>query len=235
MKKRKKQEINWTTEVLTPLLMLVGLMIYFNVIEKKWLYIILGSSLAFLALAISYSMHRKRKLRRSGIDSIDKMSGEQFEKYLKLFFEEQGYKVKLTPVTADYGCDLLLKKNGETITVQAKRYTDKVGIKAVQEVIGSIKHYKADRAMVLTNSYFTQNAIELARSNEVELWDRNDLINRILYIAQKKSKTTDVESEQESCPRCGKELVKRNGKNGQFIGCSGFPKCRYTKNIENSH
>lgn len=29
------------------------------------------------------------------------------------------------------------------------------------------------------------------------------------------------------CPRCGKSLVERTGKNGKFTGCSGFPKCRY--------
>ena len=34
-----------------------------------------------------------------------------------------------------------------------------------------------------------------------------------------------------SCPRCGKMLVERNGKNGKFWGCSGFPACRYTKSF----
>lgn len=33
------------------------------------------------------------------------------------------------------------------------------------------------------------------------------------------------------CPRCGKPLVLRNGKNGQFYGCSGYPDCRFTKNF----
>ena len=31
------------------------------------------------------------------------------------------------------------------------------------------------------------------------------------------------------CPRCGKELVRRNGKHGEFIGCSGFPRCRFVR------
>lgn len=31
------------------------------------------------------------------------------------------------------------------------------------------------------------------------------------------------------CPRCGEKLVERKGKYGSFIGCSGYPKCRYTK------
>ncbi|MFR3342867.1 topoisomerase DNA-binding C4 zinc finger domain-containing protein [Agathobacter rectalis] len=32
-------------------------------------------------------------------------------------------------------------------------------------------------------------------------------------------------------PRCGGELVRRNGKYGEFIGCSNFPRCRYTQKI----
>ena len=31
------------------------------------------------------------------------------------------------------------------------------------------------------------------------------------------------------CPRCGAELVLRDGKNGKFYGCSNFPKCKFTK------
>jgi hypothetical protein len=30
------------------------------------------------------------------------------------------------------------------------------------------------------------------------------------------------------CPRCGGNLMTRNGKYGEFIGCSNYPKCRYT-------
>ena len=35
----------------------------------------------------------------------------------------------------------------------------------------------------------------------------------------------------ENCPECGKPLVKKNGKFGSFIACSGYPECRYTRNI----
>ncbi|MBR7181979.1 MAG: topoisomerase DNA-binding C4 zinc finger domain-containing protein, partial [Clostridia bacterium] len=37
--------------------------------------------------------------------------------------------------------------------------------------------------------------------------------------------------EQNICPRCGKPLVLRNGSYGEFYGCTGYPKCRFTKNI----
>ena len=34
----------------------------------------------------------------------------------------------------------------------------------------------------------------------------------------------------ELCPKCGGELKKRNGKFGEFFGCSNYPNCRYTRN-----
>lgn len=34
------------------------------------------------------------------------------------------------------------------------------------------------------------------------------------------------------CPGCNKGyMIKRNGKYGEFLGCSEYPKCRYTENI----
>ena len=32
------------------------------------------------------------------------------------------------------------------------------------------------------------------------------------------------------CPKCGGSLVERTGKHGTFIGCSNYPKCKYTDN-----
>ena len=34
---------------------------------------------------------------------------------------------------------------------------------------------------------------------------------------------------EESCPKCGKPLLLRNGQYGEFISCSGYPKCKYIK------
>ena len=36
----------------------------------------------------------------------------------------------------------------------------------------------------------------------------------------------------ESCPDCGANLVERQGSNGAFVGCSAYPKCNYTRNVE---
>lgn len=49
--------------------------------------------------------------------------------------------------------------------------------------------------------------------------------------AEEHIKTVKAIQNGERCPRCGAELVRREGKWGSFLGCSTFPKCRYTVNI----
>jgi DNA topoisomerase-1 len=43
----------------------------------------------------------------------------------------------------------------------------------------------------------------------------------------------EVEPVGRECPTCGNELLYREGRYGRFIGCSNFPKCRYTEQILN--
>jgi DNA topoisomerase-1 len=35
-----------------------------------------------------------------------------------------------------------------------------------------------------------------------------------------------------NCPKCGSELLLRSGRFGNFIACSGFPKCKYTEQVD---
>ncbi|MDH3559506.1 MAG: type I DNA topoisomerase [Gammaproteobacteria bacterium] len=35
----------------------------------------------------------------------------------------------------------------------------------------------------------------------------------------------------EKCPECGKQLQMSLGRGGFFIGCSGYPECKYTRNV----
>ncbi len=37
---------------------------------------------------------------------------------------------------------------------------------------------------------------------------------------------------EEPCPKCQKPLSKRLGRNGYFIGCTGYPECDYTRNVD---
>ena len=113
------------------------------------------------------------------IGDFTELTGYEFEDYLKNLFELLGYTAVQTPSSGDQGADLILSKDDEKIVVQAKKYDGKVPNKAVQEIAAAKNYYDADRAMVVTNSSFTKSAIELAFSNDVELWDGRKLKNVI--------------------------------------------------------
>ncbi len=36
----------------------------------------------------------------------------------------------------------------------------------------------------------------------------------------------------QKCPECGEELVIRKGRYGEFIACSAYPKCKYSRNLK---
>lgn len=91
-----------------------------------------------------------------------------------------GYTVKFTPASGDYGADLLLTKGNKTIAVQAKRYSNTVGVKAVQEASGAKGFYKTNEAWVVTNNIFTKNACNFAEKLQVRLIDRSQPINFIV-------------------------------------------------------
>ncbi|MDA8347076.1 MAG: restriction endonuclease [Thermaerobacter sp.] len=135
--------------------------------------------------AFVYSAWQQReRIRKSGIAEIDQMDGRTFERKLGLLFRDLGYSVRHTKVSGDYGADLVLHKNGTTTVVQAKRYSldRKVGVSAVQEVVSAMSMYHAQHAIVITNTYFTAPAKTLARSNQVELWERTELINALTTV-----------------------------------------------------
>ena len=122
---------------------------------------------------------RHKRFRSPQLAKIDKMAGEEFEDYLAYELKKEGFKTKTTPVTGDFGADIIIVRNKRKTAVQVKRYSNPVGIAAVQEAIGAKAYYDADDAAVMTNSYYTYAAKELAKKANVKLVDRNDLIRHI--------------------------------------------------------
>lgn len=112
---------------------------------------------------------------KNDITYIDDMNGIEFEKYLQHLYKKNGYRANTTPKTGDFGADLVLYRAGEKTVVQAKRYKSKVGIDAVQEVIGAREYYGANKGIVVTSSYFTPQAVKLANRSNVKLIDRDML------------------------------------------------------------
>ena len=106
---------------------------------------------------------------------VDAMNGYDFEKFLGDIFRTAGFDVEETKLSGDQGADLFVTRFGKRIVIQAKNYTGSVGNSAVQEAISAKNFYNCDEAMVVTNSYFTKSATELASATSVRLIGRAEL------------------------------------------------------------
>lgn len=95
-------------------------------------------------------------------------------------FIARGYAVQKTGKVGDQGCDLIANLDGQRIAIQAKCYSNFVGNSAIQEIVSAKKYYDCTRAMVVTNSNFTKEALDLAKSNNVELIGGGELSRLIL-------------------------------------------------------
>lgn len=177
-----KNTILTLIETLLLFIFLIGISYYFgwHTFNMPLLFAVYIFLLFFLVFLKSLRMKWRRFcVLHFSIKKIDRMTGTEFEDYLKIQFEYLGFKTQTTKTSNDYGADLILQKKNLTISVQAKRYQGSIGVKAVQEVIGSMAYYGASKGLVVTNSYYTKNAEKLALANDVILWDRDILVRMI--------------------------------------------------------
>jgi restriction system protein len=137
------------------------------------------------AIKVAIELYRLRRLASSGINEVDAMDGRTFEQFLATLFRRLGYRVETTRYQGDYGADLIVLKDRMKTAVQAKRWSKRVGVKAVQEAVAAKGYYGCDRALVVANRAFTDQARRLARANKVELWDREVLVNKLVAARAK--------------------------------------------------
>lgn len=117
------------------------------------------------------------------LQQIDNMEGHEFEYTCADILRKNGfYNVIVTRGSGDFGVDIVAERKGLRYAIQCKRYNHKLNNSSIQEVIAGMSSYNCNAAAVMTNQYFTEPAKELARRNNVFLWDRNVLSQMISNI-----------------------------------------------------
>ena len=112
------------------------------------------------------------------LKEIDSMTGLEFEEYLRKLFIALDYSVEKTKATRDGGIDIILKKEGRTTLIQAKKYKINgiVGVDAVRDVHSNASKYNASELIVLTTAMnFSNDARKDASEKNVDLWNRDKL------------------------------------------------------------
>jgi hypothetical protein len=92
----------------------------------------------------------------------ESMSGLEFEDYVARIARGSGAPVIMTPLSGDWGVDLIVGRRPNRLAVQCKRQSRPVGTSAVQEVVAGAPMQDCTRTMVVTNHDFTPAARRLA-------------------------------------------------------------------------
>jgi HJR/Mrr/RecB family endonuclease len=111
------------------------------------------------------------------------MSPRKFEELIASLLQDFGFDTDLTKATKDGGRDIIAsiinKVSNFLIYVECKRYKaeNKIGVGIIREVIGVHNIHKPAKSIIVTTSFFTQDAIKEAKNfeNQLDLKDFNDL------------------------------------------------------------
>jgi restriction system protein len=113
------------------------------------------------------------------------MDWKDFEQLVREIFEQEftkeGGEVKVTRASRDGGVDAVAfdpdPLRGGKIVIQAKRYTNVVGVSAVRDLYGTVMNEGANKGILVTTSNYGTDAYEFAKGKPLVLLDGNNLLH----------------------------------------------------------
>ncbi|KKG62115.1 restriction endonuclease [Methanosarcina mazei] len=117
------------------------------------------------------------------------MDWQDFENLIREVFEWEfstnGGEVKITRASRDKGVDAIAFDpdpiKGGKIVIQAKRYTNVVGVSAVRDLYGTIMNEGANKGILVSTSNYGNDAYEFAKEKPITLMNGSNL----LYLLEK--------------------------------------------------
>nr|WP_319394112.1 restriction endonuclease [uncultured Desulfobacter sp.] len=120
-------------------------------------------------------------------DSINlaAMHWDDFEHLIRELFEKEfvssGGEVKVTQASSDGGVDAIAFDpdpiRGGKIVIQAKRYTNVVGVAAVRDLYGTVMNEGATKGILVTTSDYGKDSYEFAKDKPITLLNGSNLLS----------------------------------------------------------
>ncbi len=126
----------------------------------------------------------------SVVDKIDGLNiasidWKDFENLIRELFEkefcEDGTEIKITQASRDGGVDAVMFDpdpiKGGKIVIQAKRYTNIVGVSAVRDLYGTVVNEGATKGILITTSNYGSDSYEFAKDKPLTLLNGSNLLH----------------------------------------------------------
>lgn len=175
---------------------------------------------------------RRRNMRRTrSLDDLGALSWKEFEALVADAYRGYGWSVRETGALSgggpDGGVDLVMRRAGEVVAVQCKRWRMRdVGVDKARELQGALGDCGAQRGILVTCGRFTPAAEDFARRNRMQLIDGAEMLALLPGSTFSPETVSTGRGRPMSCPHCHAEMVMRESRYGHFWGCSRYPHCR---------
>lgn len=158
------------------------------------------SSLTPIAPILDISREDKRFISAYEVaDELDTstnlaaMDWEDFEQLVRELFEKEfsqnGGEVKITQASRDGGVDAIAFDpdpiRGGKIVIQAKRYTNTVGVSAVRDLYGTLMNEGANKGILVTTADYGPDSYEFAKGKPLTLLNGNNLLSLLEKYGKK--------------------------------------------------
>jgi restriction system protein len=118
-------------------------------------------------------------------NNLAAMHWEDFEHLIRELFEKEfsqdGGEVRITQASRDQGVDAIAFNpdpiRGGKIVIQAKRYTNTVGVSAVRDLYGTVMNEGATKGILVTTADYGPDAYEFARDKPLTLMNGSNLLH----------------------------------------------------------
>jgi len=119
------------------------------------------------------------------VDNLAAMDWQDFENLIREIFEKEfvstGGEVNITQASRDGGVDAIAFDpdpiRGGKIVIQAKRYTNVVGVSAVRDLYGTTLNEGATKGILVTTADYGPDAYEFAKGKPLTLLNGNNLLH----------------------------------------------------------
>ena len=204
-----------------------------------------------------YTYQSKRRFKKIGdnktreelLHLLRTLDPKEFEYYIASVFTNAGFKAKVVGGhgIADGGIDIELHKNGSRSFVQCKKLIGRgINVSDMRDFYGAIADQlhadKKSRGFYVTTTFFTDSAIKFAKSKGMRIHDGDSLMD-IIFKQEGSGDRVGLAGRDRGellrnvppiCPVCRRPLARRSSVKSVFIGCTGFPACRYTFSVHDN-
>lgn len=104
------------------------------------------------------------------------MTPKEYEEYIAELYQEKGYKTVVTPLSCDWGIDVIAIKEEEKIAIQAKMYGNtsrKVNRATIMQLYGAMAYQDCTKAVLATDGDIMEDAYTVAQKLNIEILKTN--------------------------------------------------------------